>query len=139
MIDSFLHVVSKWSQVSKMFFMMFLCSLVAFLVLLDFYVRNFTTYKIAKSLQSPLMLPIIGSQSFLCASQGEIKSPQKKILPQKFSYFWDEKWMLFIAEKTYQITMDLCKQFKNGFAYWTFGFLMYTIYSADSVEVTKFV
>lgn len=60
---------------------MFFCSLVAFLVALDFYVKHFTTYKIAKSMQSPPMLPIIGSILFLCASQGEIKS-EIEILPQ---------------------------------------------------------
>lgn len=45
--------------------------LAALLMLLDFSVRQFTTYKIAKSMQSPSMLPIIGSTQLLFQTQGE--------------------------------------------------------------------
>lgn len=50
---------------------MVLCSIVALLVFLDFLIKNFTTYKIAKSAQAPPMYPIIGSTQFLFSSQGE--------------------------------------------------------------------
>lgn len=40
-----------------------------------------------------------------------------------------------IVDKTFEIVTEFCKKFKNGFAYWSFGFFIYHIYSADSFEV----
>ncbi|XP_055302936.1 probable cytochrome P450 4ac1 [Sitodiplosis mosellana] len=85
---------------------MVLCSIVALLVLLDFLVKNFTTYKIAKLSQGPPMYPIIGSTQFLFSSQ----------------------------ENTFKMGTSLCSKYPSGFMYWTFGIMVYHIYSADSFE-----
>lgn len=45
-----------------------ICSVVSILVILDFYVKKFTSYKLAKSLPGPHMYPIIGATDFLYSS-----------------------------------------------------------------------
>lgn len=126
-------------------FFIFVCSLAALLVLLDFYVKNYTTYKIAKSIQGPPMLPIIGSTQFLFSPQGEFywmttehipsaARSQLQLIRHVYSFI-----CAFIVERTYEIGMEFCNKFKNGFAYWTFGFFIYHIYSADSFEVINIV
>lgn len=50
---------------------MFLCTLVALLFLLDFIMRNYTTYGIAKDMQGPYMWPIIGAVNFFLSPQGD--------------------------------------------------------------------
>lgn len=59
---------------------MFIGSITALLVLLDFYVKNYTTYKVAKLLQSPSMLPIIGSTQYLLQSPGKKKHTERNYL-----------------------------------------------------------
>lgn len=45
-----------------------ICSVVALYVILDFYVKRFTAYELAKSLPGPRMFPIIGATNFLFSS-----------------------------------------------------------------------
>lgn len=117
---------------------MIFCSLSAFLLLLDFYLKNYTTYKIAKSTKSPYMLPIVGSTQFLFSPQGKPSNFDSK---NKFElkYNLQKKKLICvpILEETLMRAIDMCKQYENGFAYWTFGIFTYLIYSADLFEVIK--
>lgn len=54
---------------------MILCSIAAFLMLLDFLVKRFTTYNIAKSTQCIPMYPIIGATKLLFISQRKFLMP----------------------------------------------------------------
>lgn len=40
-----------------------------------------------------------------------------------------------VTDKTFEISTNFCEKFKNGFVYWSFGFFIYQMYSADSFEV----
>ncbi|KAJ6645533.1 putative cytochrome P450 4ac1 [Pseudolycoriella hygida] len=83
------------------------CSIVTCFLIVDFCVRKFTTYGLAKSIPGPYMYPIIGATNFLFSSS---------------------------ENKTLEIAMKFCEAFPNGFPYWTFGFFIYHCYSAESLE-----
>lgn len=48
-----------------------LCSIVTLFFLLDFIIKNYTTYGIAKAIQGPYMWPIIGAINFFLSPQGK--------------------------------------------------------------------
>lgn len=48
-----------------------LCSIVALYLLLDIFMKNYTTYGIATAIPGPYMWPIIGSTQFFLSPQGE--------------------------------------------------------------------
>lgn len=87
---------------------MVLCTIVALLVLLDFFVNNFTTYRLAKSSQGPPMYPIIGSTQFLFSSQGRcvwLNNFMMNLINLYFLKRTHSNW-----ERVYvgNIPMDLC-------------------------------
>lgn len=53
---------------------MCLCSIAALFYILDFIIRNYTTYGIAKDMPGPYMLPIIGATQFFLSPQGELST-----------------------------------------------------------------
>lgn len=105
-----------------------ICSVLTFLVILDFCIKRFTTYGLAKSIPGPRMYPIIGAIDFLSSnSQGDETFGHKLELIAKLI-------VLDIPEKTLEISMKLSAKYPNGFPYWTFGFFIYHCYSAESLE-----
>lgn len=108
-----------------------LCSIMTLYLLLDFFMKNYTTYGIAKAIPGPYMWPIIGATKFFLSPQGEwnlYSNLAKKIIQT-------ELLCNCFTDKTFEISTKFCKKFKNGFAYWSFGFFIYQMYSADSFEV----
>lgn len=113
------------------------CSLVICLVtivplffLLDFFMKRCTTYGAAKKMPGPYMWPIVGALDFFFSRQGKLchfKCP--------VNYRFDGS---FVSDRTFEISTRFCKKFKNGFVYWSFGFFIYHMYSADSFEVLVF-
>lgn len=78
------------------------------------------------------MLPIVGSTQFLFSPQGK---NELEIDFRNYSHFLE--YFAVFAEKTLEAAIELCKQFNDGFAYWTFGIFTYVIYSADLFEVIE--
>lgn len=71
----------------KMFYFlaMILCSIATLLILLDFLVKNYTTYKIAKSIQGPTMYPIIGAIDLLFSKQSKYTFKTNRKIIRKFT------------------------------------------------------
>lgn len=65
--------VADFVQFARMIsiLVMSVCTIAALLVLLDFVLKNFTTYKIAKNIQGPKMYPIVGATQLLLTSQSK--------------------------------------------------------------------
>lgn len=51
--------------------MICLCTIVTLFFLLDFIIKNYTTYGIAKEIPGPYMWPIIGAINFFFSPQGQ--------------------------------------------------------------------
>lgn len=101
------------------------CSIVSLFVLVDFYVKKFTSYGLAKSLPGPHMYPIIGATDFLYSSN---ESKLEKLVSRC------QMMKLLFSDQTLDIAIKFSNIYPSGFPYWTFGTLVYHCYSAESLE-----
>ncbi len=109
-----------------------ICSIVTFFVILDYCVKKFTSYGLAKSLPGPKMYPLIGATNFLFSSTESINFYH--IVSVDLETELRNDFLYFIPDKTLDIALKFCNIYPNGFPYWTFGYFIYHCYSAESLE-----
>lgn len=117
-----------------------LCTVCALLALLDYLIKRFTTFNMAKVIPGPPIYNIIGSTALNFTPQRMFALKTFSdfclclISVQKICYFTSIDCV--VLDKAFQMTIELSKTYPKGFVYWTMGYLGYTCYSADAFEVS---